>query len=96
VAQSNPRKVRVFTAICEICGKEFQVQVRRGGVPKTCSAECKRKRTNKMSAAYRANRHCPPDKHGTLTGYSTYGCPCADCRRAAREYKRKQRANEPK
>lgn len=40
------------------------------------------------------SRDVPPDRHGTLTGY-TYGCRCAECAECARMYRRARRAGVP-
>ena len=60
-----------------------------------CSPECRRKRKASQDKARRtavAKRPCPPDKHGTATGYTDYKCGCDDCRRWARDDQRARRA----
>lgn len=78
-----------------MCGREFDYEPKPGRPPVTCSPECQRKRKSSKSEESRdrhAHRKCPPDKHGTSTGYTWYKCDCAKCRRWARDDKRARRA----
>jgi hypothetical protein len=81
------------TRACVICGNVFTLPT-HGGQPITCSPDCQRKRRNKMVAWWREAHECPPDKHGTLTGYVNYQCDCDLCREAEKLYMRKRRRNK--
>lgn len=74
---------------CLVCGVELQPPARRGRPKTTCSPECAvlRKRQLRESSRQKATkRGCPPDKHGTSTGYTYYKCDCAACRKWAADY----------
>lgn len=84
--------------VCAECGKEFEwnsgILGRTGRAPMTCSPDCQRARKTRQSEQSRqraAKRGCPPDKHGTSTGYSHYKCDCSLCSRWARQYKAQRR-----
>lgn len=77
--------------ICVVCGEPFELEKRPGGLPITCSPECQRRRRNEKHAEWRANTECPPEAHGTITGYVTYACSCDECRKAERLYMREYR-----
>lgn len=42
---------------CKICGKEFEVEKKRGRVPQVCSEECRRKAHTKITTRNIANRY---------------------------------------
>jgi hypothetical protein len=73
---------------CVVCGGEFAYEPKPGRPPVTCSPECQREHKARRGAT----RKCPPDKHGTATGYSWYKCDCAKCRHWARDYQRTRRS----
>lgn len=80
---------------CVACGREYewvpQLNRRRSN---TCSPECRHRRHTQMNEKSRQRavaRGCPPDKHGTSTGYSHYKCACALCRKWASEYQKERR-----
>jgi hypothetical protein len=80
---------------CAVCGKPFDYEPRPGRPPVTCSPECQRTRKTRKSEESRsrvAAKECPPDKHGTSTGYTQYKCGCTKCTRWARLYKQERRA----
>jgi hypothetical protein len=81
---------------CAVCGRQFEHPPKAGRPPLTCSPECQRIRRTRLGdgiRAYHASRQdCPPDKHGTSTGYSFYKCDCPKCSRWARLYKQERRA----
>lgn len=83
------------THTCVVCAKEYQWTPQPGSRrSKTCSEECRRRRHIQMNEKSRQRavaRGCPPDKHGTATGYSHYKCVCIRCRKWASEYKKEQR-----
>lgn len=82
-----------MTRQCAVCGREFDYAAKPGRPPVTCSPECARKRKNRQSGVnWGASRECPPEAHGTATGYNTYHCGCAKCSRWARLYKQGHRA----
>jgi hypothetical protein len=81
---------------CPVCQKEFEYAPRPGRPPITCGdPTCWRiHRTRKTLAArgrLAATTECPPDKHGTSTGYNEYKCGCPECSRWARMYRQKLR-----
>jgi hypothetical protein len=81
---------------CAVCRKEFEYQPRPGRPPVTCGDKaCHRaNRTGKILAARgrkAATQECPPDKHGTSTGYNEYKCGCSECSRWARLYQQQRR-----
>jgi hypothetical protein len=80
---------------CVVCRNEFEYTSRPGRPPITCgSPECRRARkTEKTLAARKRLRpeDCPPDYHGTSTGYNEYGCGCPKCARWARTYRQQRR-----
>ena len=79
---------------CVVCGTKFDWIGGHGRAPITCSPECQRKRKTRKSEESRqraAKRGCPPDKHGTSTGYSHFKCDCHLCSKWAREYKAHRR-----
>ena len=79
---------------CVICKQLFDYPPRPGRPPVTCSDKCARIRRNKKSYESRAraeDKGCPPEAHGTSSGYSHYRCSCNDCRRWARTYKSQRR-----
>jgi hypothetical protein len=81
------------TRECAECGKQFHWQP-PGRAPMTCSPACQLARKNRQSEQSRqraAKRGCPPDKHGTSTGYSHYKCSCTKCSKWARQYKAQRR-----
>ena len=81
--------------VCAVCRKEFEHQPRPGRPPVTCgSEECRR--TRKTLKTIQSNRRvhnteCPPDKHGTASGYTQYRCGCPKCSEWARLYQRQRR-----
>lgn len=78
---------------CAECGTTFDWQP-PGRAPMTCSPECQRVRKTRQSEESRqraAKKGCPPDKHGTSTGYSHYKCDCEKCLQWARNYKQHRR-----
>lgn len=81
--------------VCAVCGKEFEHEPRPGRPPVTCGApECRRARkTQKTIQSNRRthNTECPPDKHGTGTGYNLYRCGCPACSEWSRLYQRQRR-----
>jgi hypothetical protein len=79
--------------ICIECGKPYVVPPRPGGVPITCSEDCRRKHRNKVINAWREDpdNECPEHLHGSLVGYVNYKCACDLCRKAAAEYRQKKR-----
>jgi hypothetical protein len=46
---------------------------------------------NEESRQRAVARGCPPEKHGTVTGYSQYKCTCIRCRKWASEYQKQRR-----
>ena len=88
------------THTCVVCEKEYQWTPQPGRRrSKNCSTECRRIRHLQMNEESRQRavaRGCPPDKHGTVSGYSQYKCTCTLCRKWASEYKkeRRRRAND--
>lgn len=84
-------------AECAVCGRGFALSTKPGRPAKTCSPTCQRKRKNHKSQQSRIrafNRDCPPDKHGTATGYTFYGCGCPPCTRWAREDRQARRVSQ--
>ena len=86
------------THVCVVCGRAYewvpQPNRRRS---KACSEECRRRRhiqMNEQSRQRAVARGCPPDKHGTVTGYSHYKCACARCRKWASEYQKQRRQRQ--
>ena len=86
------------THTCVVCAKEYlwipQAGRRRSNA---CSPECRRLRHVQMNEKSRQRavaRGCPPDKHGTVTGYTQYKCTCAHCRGWASEYQRQRRQRQ--
>lgn len=80
---------------CLVCGVPFTPPPGHGRRPETCSARCaaERKRQKRDESRLKAvSRAVPAHAHGTSTGYTYYKCPCAACRKWAREYKQSQRA----
>ena len=83
---------------CPVCKKTFEYLPRPGRPPVTCGSEdCRRARKSVRSEESRRramNRECPPDKHGTATGYTYYKCGCNLCSRWSRMdmQKRRQRS----
>lgn len=81
---------------CSECSREFEAAVGPGRPAMTCSRTCQTTRKSRMSQQSRVrafNRECPPEKHGTATGYTFYGCGCTRCTRWARLDKQERRAN---
>jgi hypothetical protein len=80
---------------CRVCHREFEYEPKPGRPPATCgSEECRRtyKTRNTMKSNRRThNKECPPDKHGTGTGYNLYRCGCAKCSEWSRLYQRERR-----
>jgi hypothetical protein len=79
---------------CVVCGARLTAQPRMGRPSNTCSDTCRvvRKRARNEKSRQRAIADgCPPDKHGTSTGYSHFRCSCDACRTWARLYKRERR-----
>lgn len=83
---------------CAECGKQFEwnsgLLGNRGRAPMTCSPACaltRKTRQSEQSRQRASKRGCPPDKHGTSTGYSYYQCGCTKCTKWAREYKQHRR-----
>lgn len=55
--------------------------------------ECSRRWARKSSARRKARGLPKGDpRHGTLTGYTSYGCKCDACRDASREYRKNRKA----
>lgn len=81
---------------CPVCHEDFEYEPKPGRPPVTCGKEeCRRARKTAKSEESRnraAAKDCPPDKHGTATGYTFYKCDCTDCSRWARLYKQERRA----
>lgn len=75
---------------CVVCGNKFTVE-RGGNPPKTCSAECKRRRKLEHNMHWRQSAVIPEHVHGSVEGYATYGCRCDDCREANTTYHRSYR-----
>lgn len=80
---------------CVVCGYLFiwtpQPNRRRSN---TCSPRCRdarRRQKNEESRQRAVARGCPPDKHGTATGYSHFKCTCARCRKWASSYQQERR-----
>ena len=90
----NFQKGNIMHRECAVCGKGFEHEPARGRVPMTCSPDCARIRKTRQSEQSRqraAKRGCPPDKHGTSTGYSYYQCTCTLCSKASRLYRQARR-----
>lgn len=84
--------------LCLVCGNPFSIENTRGRPPKVCSAACRAERKNTQREESReraAARGCPPDQHGTSTGYTHFKCPCVKCRRWARNYQQSRRTGTP-
>lgn len=82
------------THVCVVCGREYEWVPQPNRPPNTCSAECRHRRHVQMNEESRqraVSRGCPPDKHGTVTGYSHYKCACVLCRKWASEYQKERR-----
>jgi len=47
---------------CKICGKEFEVEKKRGRVPQFCSEECRRKAHTKVTTRNITNRYHTDDE----------------------------------
>ena len=81
--------------ICPICRTPFERPATPGRPPVTCGKEkCRRARKNRKSEESRrraVERGCPPDMHGTSTGYAFYKCGCAECGTWARLFKQERR-----
>lgn len=79
---------------CLVCGQEINEPTVRGRPVVVCSDRCRldRKNTQREASRQRAvKRGCPPDKHGTCTGYTQYKCDCERCKGWARSYKQHRR-----
>jgi hypothetical protein len=80
---------------CPVCGEQFDYEPRPGRPPVTCGSEhCRRARKNRKSEESRRramNKDCPPDKHGTATGYGHYRCGCPKCSEWSRLYTQQRR-----
>lgn len=79
---------------CLVCGNPFSVETGPGRPPETCSAKCRAERKNlqrEQSRQRAATRGCPPEAHGTASGYTHFMCSCAKCRRWARTYQQSRR-----
>lgn len=83
------------THTCVVCAEEYEWTPQPGRRrSNACSEECRRLRhiaMNEKSRQRAAAKGCPPDKHGTVTGYSHYKCSCTRCRKWASEYKKERR-----
>lgn len=79
---------------CAVCNRSFE-QVPGVRPRVTCSDECAQARKRGQNRAAREKaiaQGCPPDKHGTVTGYTHFRCSCALCRRWAADYKKQRRS----
>ncbi len=81
------------TLICAVCDKSYTYSG-PGGVPKTCSDECRRKYRNRVIQAWRDARECPDKYHGSVIGYVNFACDCDECRTAASAYRQGKRHGE--
>jgi hypothetical protein len=84
-----------MTRQCAVCGRDFAYEPKPGRPPMTCSPECARTRKNAQSERSRealAAGGCPPEAHGTATGYTVYKCGCPKCSRWQRLYMQRRRA----
>lgn len=83
-------------ATCAECGNPLP-KATMGRPSMTCSPACGLRRKNRQSAQSRqraAARGCPPDKHGTTTGYNHYLCRCTKCTTWARRDKARRRREQ--
>lgn len=79
---------------CAVCNRTFE---QPAGIRAriTCSPECalaRRRGQNRESRERAIAQGCPPDKHGTVTGYTHFRCSCVACRRWAADYKQQRRS----
>lgn len=82
---------------CTVCGRDLGPPTTRGRPTTVCSARCTsiRKTVQREQSRQRAvQRGCPPDKHGTCTGYTQYRCSCLKCMAWSRNYKATQRSKQ--
>lgn len=87
-AEKNEGSCAMPERECVVCGATFTPPVKRGVQPLTCSEACKKKRKTEANLRWRKTAVIPESAHGTISGYTNYGCDCARCRAANAEYQR--------
>lgn len=89
---------------CITCGREFCIRSLQGRNRLYCSDKCRppnpkptlesqRRRREKLNAEREAGL-MPPERHGTLYGYTHWCCKCGPCRGAFAAYRRQLRARK--